>query len=69
MIDFELTDEQRALIETAQKFTRDRIIPIAAECDRDEKFPDDVFKAAGAVIVTTALAPLVGTLMVSASKP
>ncbi|MEI8357358.1 MAG: acyl-CoA dehydrogenase family protein [Deltaproteobacteria bacterium] len=46
MIDFELTDEQRALIETARKFTRDRIIPIAAECDRDEKFPDDVFKAA-----------------------
>lgn len=46
MIDFELTDEQRALIDTARKFTRDRIIPVAAECDRDEKFPDDVFKAA-----------------------
>jgi acyl-CoA dehydrogenase len=46
MIDFELTDEQRALIETARKFTRDRIIPVAAECDRDEKFPEDVFKAA-----------------------
>ena len=46
MIDFELTDEQRALIDTARKFTRDRIIPVAAECDRDEKFPEDVFKAA-----------------------
>jgi acyl-CoA dehydrogenase len=46
MIDFELTEEQRALIETARRFAKERIIPIAAECDRDAKFPKDVFAAA-----------------------
>lgn len=46
MIDFEPTEEQRALVETARRFTRDRIIPVAAECDRDETFPDEVFKGA-----------------------
>ncbi len=46
MIDFELTEEQNALIETARRFARERIIPIAAECDREAKFPKDVFAAA-----------------------
>lgn len=46
MIDFEPTDEQRALVETARRFTRERIIPVAAECDRDERFPEDVFQGA-----------------------
>ena len=39
MFDFEPTEEQRALIETARRFTKERIIPIAAECDREAKFP------------------------------
>jgi len=46
MIDFELTEEQRALIDTARRFARERIIPVAAECDRKSEFPRDVFKAA-----------------------
>jgi acyl-CoA dehydrogenase len=46
MIDFELTEEQNALIDTARRFARERIIPIAAECDREAKFPMDVFAAA-----------------------
>ena len=46
MIDFELTDEQRTLIDTARRFTRERIIPVAAECDRDSKFPKAVFEEA-----------------------
>jgi acyl-CoA dehydrogenase len=46
MIDFELTEEQRALIDTARRFAKERIIPIAAECDRDAKFPMEVFKEA-----------------------
>ncbi len=46
MIDFELTEEQRALIETARRFTKERIIPVAAEADRKGEFPRDVFKAA-----------------------
>src|SRR5271165_1933266 len=49
MFDFEPTEEQRALIETARRFARERIIPIAAECDRDAKFPKDVFQEAHAI--------------------
>jgi acyl-CoA dehydrogenase len=46
MFDFEPTEEQRALIETARRFARERIIPIASECDRDAKFPRKVFEEA-----------------------
>src|SRR5580658_2606051 len=46
MIDFETTEEQRALIETARRFARERIIPVAKECDRDAKFPREVFEEA-----------------------
>ncbi len=46
MIDFEPTEEQRALIDTARRFAKERITPVAAECDRDAKFPMDVFRAA-----------------------
>ncbi len=44
MLSFDTTDEQNALIEMAQRFTRERIIPVAAQCDRDAKFPKEVFK-------------------------
>jgi acyl-CoA dehydrogenase len=46
MIDFEITEEQKALIETARRFTKERIIPIAAACDREAKFPREVFEEA-----------------------
>jgi acyl-CoA dehydrogenase len=46
MFDFEPTEEQRALIETARRFARERIIPIAAECDKESKFPRHVFEEA-----------------------
>ena len=46
MIDFALSEEQKALVETARRFTKERIIPIAAECDRERSFPMDVFKEA-----------------------
>ena len=46
MIDFELTEEQKALVDTARRFARERIIPVAAECDKKSEFPKDVFKAA-----------------------
>jgi acyl-CoA dehydrogenase len=49
MFDFEPTEEQKALIETARRFARERIIPIAAACDRDSKFPMDVFQEAHAI--------------------
>jgi acyl-CoA dehydrogenase len=46
MLDFSLSDEQKALIETARRFSRERIAPVAAECDREARFPKDVFVAA-----------------------
>jgi len=46
MIDFELTEEQKALIDTARRFARERIIPVAAKCDRESFFPRDVFEEA-----------------------
>jgi acyl-CoA dehydrogenase len=46
MIDFELTEEEKALIDTARRFTKERIIPVAAACDREGKFPRDVFEEA-----------------------
>ncbi|NLE87891.1 MAG: acyl-CoA dehydrogenase [Myxococcales bacterium] len=42
---FEPTDEQKALVDMASRFTRERIIPVAAECDREARFPKDVFEA------------------------
>ncbi|MCC7539919.1 MAG: acyl-CoA dehydrogenase family protein [Deltaproteobacteria bacterium] len=45
-LSFDLTEEQKALVETARGFTRDRIIPVAAKCDHDSKFPEDVYRAA-----------------------
>jgi acyl-CoA dehydrogenase len=46
MLDFSLSDEQKALIEAARRFARERIAPVAAECDREARFPKDVFIAA-----------------------
>jgi acyl-CoA dehydrogenase len=57
MIDFQVTDEQKALIETARRFTREQIIPIAAECDRDAKFPMDVFKRAWEIGLVNTTCP------------
>ncbi len=46
MLDFELTEEQNALVHTARQFTKDRIVPVAAECDEKSKFPKEVFDEA-----------------------
>lgn len=45
MLGFEPSDEQKALIEMASRFARERIIPVAAECDREARFPKEVFEA------------------------
>jgi acyl-CoA dehydrogenase len=46
VVDFSHSEEHRALIDTARRFTKERITPIAAECDRDSRFPMEVFKEA-----------------------
>lgn len=45
-MDFSLSDEQKGLIETTRRFTRERILPIAPACDRDSHFPMEVFEEA-----------------------
>ena len=46
MSQFDLTEEQRAIQEMAQRFTADAITPYAAKWDEDHHFPRDVVKAA-----------------------
>ena len=46
MIDFELSDEQKQFQSLARDFTREHVIPVAAEHDRAETFPERVIEAA-----------------------
>jgi alkylation response protein AidB-like acyl-CoA dehydrogenase len=47
LIDFELTDEQRLIRETAREFTDGEIIPVARDNDRNEHFDTDLVKKLG----------------------
>ncbi len=44
-MDFELTEEQKMLKETVARFVDRDIIPLAAEIDEEERFPEENFKA------------------------
>ncbi|HHH10746.1 MAG TPA: acyl-CoA dehydrogenase, partial [Sorangium sp.] len=46
MLDFSLSEEHDQLVKMARRFAAERIIPIAAECDEQSRFPMDVFKEA-----------------------
>lgn len=46
-MDFTFTDEQQQIVETARKFARNEFPKVARECDREEKFPREVWEAAG----------------------
>ena len=46
-VDYSLTDDQKQIIETARKFARTEFPKVARECDREEKFPRDVWQKAG----------------------
>lgn len=45
-MDFELSDEQRLLVDSARQFASRELAPHAAEWDRDHHFPVDVIKRA-----------------------
>jgi acyl-CoA dehydrogenase len=49
MYSFDLTDEQKALIDMARRFARERIIPAAPELDEREEFPTALFTEAHAL--------------------
>ncbi len=46
MLNFELSEEQKALVDEARRFTKQKIIPIAGTCDREHRFPHEVFREA-----------------------
>ncbi|HEV7918214.1 MAG TPA: acyl-CoA dehydrogenase family protein [Solirubrobacterales bacterium] len=46
MVNFELSDEQKLLQETARSFAENEIRPVAEEYDRDSTFPRDVINQA-----------------------
>ena len=46
MPNFEFSDEEKQLIETAREFTRKEIVPVAGELDEDGKFPTEICKKA-----------------------
>ena len=46
-MDFSLTDEQRAIQETAREFARREVDPIVDEIDETQKFPREVMAKAG----------------------
>src|SRR5262249_2099119 len=57
MIEFSPTDEQKALIDTARRFAKERIIPVAAKCDHDSRFPMEVFQEAWGLGLINAPCP------------
>jgi alkylation response protein AidB-like acyl-CoA dehydrogenase len=46
-VDFSLTEEQRAIQETAREFARREVDPIVEEIDEHQKFPREVMRKAG----------------------
>src|SRR3954447_23848880 len=49
LIDFELTDEQRLIRETAREFTDREIVPVARDNDRNERFDTDLVRKLGEI--------------------
>src|SRR6266516_7475970 len=48
-MDFDLTEEQRAIKDTARAFAREEMMPFARQWDEDEVFPVDTLRKAAAL--------------------
>ena len=48
-MDFELSEEQRAIQDTARAFARDEMMPFARQWDEEEFFPVDTLRQAAAL--------------------
>ncbi|HKV90475.1 MAG TPA: acyl-CoA dehydrogenase family protein [Thermoplasmata archaeon] len=46
MVDFSLTEEQMSLRDHARKFARTEMAPHAAECDKTNRFPEEIYRKA-----------------------
>ena len=47
-MDFELTDEQQLIRDAVREFAEAEIVPLAAEIDRDHRFPAELLNGIGA---------------------
>jgi len=56
-MDFELTEEQRAILEMAKDYGRGVCAPTAAARDREERFPEDELRKAGELGLMGLLVP------------
>ena len=48
MVDFDLTEEQRELLNAADRFARKELYPLAQRMDDEEWWPDGIFAKIGA---------------------
>ncbi|MDQ1240159.1 MAG: hypothetical protein QG577_2345 [Thermodesulfobacteriota bacterium] len=46
-MDYHLNDDQKQIVSAAQKFARKEFPRVARECDREEKFPREIWEKAG----------------------
>lgn len=46
-MDYYLTDDQKNIVKAARKFAENEFPKVARECDREEKFPREIWKKAG----------------------
>ncbi|KMY67340.1 acyl-CoA dehydrogenase [Desulfocarbo indianensis] len=56
-MEFELSEEQRLIRDTARRFAQNEIAPIAAEYDREEKYPAEVCAKAAEVGLVAPIIP------------
>ena len=56
-MDFSISDDQRDMKEMVRKFAEKEIAPIAAEIDRESRFPAETFEKMGALGLLGLLAP------------
>jgi acyl-CoA dehydrogenase len=56
-MNFELNDEQKLIQRTAREFARKEIQPLAAQCDREARFPINVFEKAREVGLVNVTVP------------
>ncbi len=57
MYSFDLSEEQKALVDMARRFTRERVIPAAPALDEAERFPEELFREAHALGITNLEIP------------
>src|SRR5258708_742647 len=56
-MDFSLSEEQQRLVETARKFTREKIIPVAQKLDEHGTFPKEICEQAWEIGIMNAEIP------------